>query len=369
MFDKYAAYRFEDFVQDERFIYWVHSPDMQSNRFWTDFLEAYPYQRPVIRRAKRVVQSLALAAEKAAPSSDAEEIWSDIQTSIQNVKKRREWWRNPLTIASAAASVAILVGFIYFFAGSGFRGTERSEFFFADEIVSDATPAELRDITNRSLNPREVILPDNSTVTLQPGSKLTYSPAQFMGTTRNVQLSGEAFFQVARDTERPFLVYSNGLITKVLGTSFTIKAQNGSDNVTVMVKSGKVSVFPPSTDKKEDPESKGLILQANQQAEYSKSVEKLTRNLVPEPVPVISEEEIKEFSFQNAPVADIFESLERTYNTRIIFDKEVLSECRLNSNMSGEINLFEKLDILCEAIDASYKVVDAQIVISGKKCQ
>lgn len=103
--------------------------------------------------------------------------------------------------------------------------------------------------------------------------------------------------------------------------------------------------------------------------DYSKKIEKLTRTLVPEPVPVLSTEEMQQFAFQNAPVTDIFKALEKVYDTEILFDQELLSDCRLTSTLDEDVSLFEKLDVLCEAIDASYKVVDAQVVISGRKCR
>ncbi len=368
MFEKYAAFSFEDFVQDEYFVRWVQSPGPQSDQFWSDFQETFPYQRPVVRRAVQVVQNLATASQTVATQGDAEEIWNKLRESVASGKKYLKWWQRPWTKVAAAAAVAIGAGYLLVSKSTPSPGYNPAMSFFADSL-SVTTGPELREFTNVTQDASIITLPDSSRVTLQPNGTIRYNDKMFSGATRNVQLVGEAFFEVTRDTERPFLVYSNGLITKVLGTSFNIKARKGSDNVTVIVRTGKVSVFALPRNPQEDPESRGLILRANQQVDYSKKIEKFTRTLVPEPVPVLSTEEMQQFTFQNAPVTDIFRALEKVYDTEIVFDQELLSECRLTSTLDGDVSLFEKLDVLCEAIDASYKVVDAQVVISGRKCR
>lgn len=369
MFEKYAAYSFEDFAQDEHFVKWVLSPGPQSDQYWNDFQETFPYQRPVVRRAVQAVQSLATASQTPVTQGDTEEIWGKLEKSIISGKKHLKWWQRSWAKVAAAAFVVIGAGYLLFTFEDDSRNYNPSLSFFTPEAFDILSNPELEQVTNDTPVPSLIILPDSSRVTLQPNGSIRYDSRNFLGEIRNVQLVGEAFFEVTRDTERPFLVYSNGLITKVLGTSFNVKARKGSDNVTVIVRTGKVSVFAVPRNPQEDPESQGLILRANQQVDYSKRIEKFTRTLVPEPVPVLSIEELQQFAFHNAPVTDIFRALEKVYDTEILFDQELLSDCRLTSTLDDDISLFEKLDVLCEAIDASYKVVDAQIVVSGKKCQ
>lgn len=370
MFEKYAAYSAEDFAQDEYFVGWVQSPGLESDQFWNDFQETFPYQRPVVRRAVQTVQNLAAASRSDVPQGDAEEIWTNLQASIAAGKKYLKWWQRPWAKVAAAAAVVVGAGSIFLASEhSPATGSHPAMSFLTSDSLQLASGPELREFINTTRIPGVIILPDSSRITLQPNAVIRYNQKAFLGATRNVQLVGEAFFEVTRNTEKPFLVYSNGLITKVLGTSFNIKARKGSDNVTVAVRTGKVSVFTLPKNPEEDPESQGLILRANQQVDYSKRIEKLTRTLVPEPVPVLSIEEMQQFAFRNAPVTEIFKALEKVYDTEILFDQELLSDCRVTSTLDGDVSLFEKLDVLCEAIDASYKVVDAQVVISGRKCR
>ncbi len=88
---------------------------------------------------------------------------------------------------------------------------------------------------------RIIRLEDGTEITLNGGSKISY-PEPFEKDKREVSLEGEAFFEVARDVDRPFTVSSGELNTKVLGTSFNVKAYRGEQRIKVAVASGKVKV-------------------------------------------------------------------------------------------------------------------------------
>ncbi|SEW42546.1 FecR family protein [Chitinophaga arvensicola] len=91
-------------------------------------------------------------------------------------------------------------------------------------------------------NTNKVIkLPDGSIVTLNENSELDY-PATFQGKNREVSLKGEAFFEVVPDKSKPFLVRTGSIVTRVLGTSFNIKATGGTAPISVTVSTGKVQV-------------------------------------------------------------------------------------------------------------------------------
>lgn len=86
---------------------------------------------------------------------------------------------------------------------------------------------------------KDVVLPDNSHVTLRKGSKLSY-PATFAANERNVSLEGEAFFEVTRNEQKPFVIEAQSVSVKVLGTSFDVKCDGASAKVTVAT--GKVQM-------------------------------------------------------------------------------------------------------------------------------
>jgi ferric-dicitrate binding protein FerR (iron transport regulator) len=224
----------------------------------------------------------------------------------------------------------------------------------------------VQEAVNNSKAPLLVRLPDGSTVTLEENSRLSYSK-DFSRPEREVFLSGGAFFEVAKNPKKPFVVYANELVTKVLGTSFMIRAFEKDQRVIVAVKTGKVSVFTNKENTPQNSKVKSITLIPNQQAIFSRKEERLSRSLVEQPQVIISKQELLHFSFTNAPVVTIFEALEKAYGVKMQFDEEVLSGCRLTTSLSNE-TLFERLDVICEAIDATYKVVDGEVLISGKKC-
>src|SRR5688572_28966306 len=89
-------------------------------------------------------------------------------------------------------------------------------------------------------------LPDGSNVTLQPNSNIKFSTL-FNVSIREIQLEGEGFFDVIPNKDKPFIVYANDITTRVLGTSFTVRSFSEDKQVTVVVKTGKVSVLTRSS--------------------------------------------------------------------------------------------------------------------------
>lgn len=99
----------------------------------------------------------------------------------------------------------------------------------------------LEQAQTRATEIKTIVLPDGSTVKMNSGSSLKY-PDHFTADTRDVYLSGEAFFDVKKDPEHPFIVHTEQLAVKVLGTAFDVKAyQNDAFTETTLIR-GKVSI-------------------------------------------------------------------------------------------------------------------------------
>lgn len=110
----------------------------------------------------------------------------------------------------------------------------------------------------------KVVLPDGSVVCLNSGSVLKYDPAFVRNKNREVYLVGEGYFEVHKNTEKPFIVHTEDLNIKVLGTVFNIRAYKEEPNIEVALVEGKVNVFSQS-------EEKGnIVLRPNQRAVYDK---------------------------------------------------------------------------------------------------
>ena len=184
---------------------------------------------------------------------------------------------------------------------------------------------------------------------------------------REVDLVGEAFFEVKKDPDRPFLVYTDEIVTRVLGTSFTVR--NYPADVRVSVKTGKVSVLKDSNSG--DPQEangtvEGVILTPNQQVVYARQEKKMTKSLVEDPN-VLTPVAKQEFEFTDASVAAVFQSIKDAYGVEIVYDEQVLADCHLTASLT-DVSLHDKLSLICKAINATYAIIDSHIVIYGKGC-
>jgi hypothetical protein len=189
---------------------------------------------------------------------------------------------------------------------------------------------------------------------------------------REVFLSGEAFFTVTKDRKHPFVVYSNELVTKVLGTSFLVKAFKNAKQVEVCVKTGKVSVFP-RTDTEvcegiAKPELSGTIITPNQKILFSREQTLMHKELVESPEILESATMPDPLSkFQDMPVSRLFDNIKATYGIDIVYDNRSFGECLLTASFTTE-NLYEKMDLICKGIEASFEVIDGRIIVSGRGC-
>lgn len=217
---------------------------------------------------------------------------------------------------------------------------------------------------NTTGRPVALKLADGSAVTLAAGSQLKY-PRQFRGAERRtVYLVGEAFFRVAHNPGRPFLVYTDQLVTRVLGTSFTVRAFAGQPEARVLVKTGRVQVTPrfPLSSTVAAPATSIIVL-PNQQAVYRADRQQLTQALVARPALLAPQS----FVFDDKPVADVLAVLEAAYGVPIEYDKAAFAKCTVTLTLSNE-SLFDKLDILCKILGASYEKDHTHIVLHPGKC-
>lgn len=164
---------------------------------------------------------------------------------------------------------------------------------------------------------KEVVLPDSSHVWLNAGSSVDY-PRVFEGNERNVSLTGEAFFDVARDPAHPFVIRTGVLRTRVVGTSFNIRAYPEDPAVAVSVVTGRVKVSSASA---------SVDLLPDQQAVYGKSDGKLVAQPCPGAGALASWKNGK-LQFRNRPLHEVIRTLERRYAVPIRVS-ESARECQV----------------------------------------
>jgi len=214
---------------------------------------------------------------------------------------------------------------------------------------------------------QDITLQDGSHVLLYPGSRLQYKEG-LAGARREVYLTGQAFFNVTKNPARPFLVYTEKVVTTVLGTSFLVTAYANKE-AKVAVREGRVAVQPRKGAQLDitpaQPTFHGLVLLPNQQAVYSTESEQMEKELVAKPAALAPQP----LDFKKRPVAEVLAALEKVYGVNIVYDPVKLRNCTITIAFDNE-PLFEQLDILCKALNASYKRADdAQIIFESTGCR
>lgn len=291
--------------------------------------------------------------------------WTRVQEHIQHsgnveakpITKAQERWIGSRPFWSIAAALLILMVSAVFL-------------FVKPDVGSDLASApqpEEKSIANNTNHVRKLFLADGSEVVLEPNSAIHFREP-FDDTQRMVSLEGEAFFNVSRDVSRPFLVNTNDLITKVLGTSFTVSAFPDDEHITVSVQTGKVSVITKKDKSAYSSELNETILTPNQKAIYNKNNNLVSRAIVTEPAPILPAEVVKRMQFEAAPIREIFEGLEQVYGVDIEFSEETFSSCILTTSIA-EGNIYNRLDMICKAIDARYTLKENVIVVTGNGCK
>lgn len=366
--DRYRDFSLGEFVWDKSFRNWVLNPTREDDETWQNWLAAHPEKRELVERARQLVLSIRPANASLSNPEKRKAVERIVERleerNLRHAEDGHLPWYN-VRVVRIAAMLVLLAGL-----GWIFWLRHQPKAIGYDQLVAAAN-VEMREAMNTTADPLTVILEDGSRITLDPGSKMSY-PAHFSGSQREVFLSGKAFFDIAKDPSKPFFVYANELVTKVLGTSFTVRSFANEQEVSVAVKTGKVAVFsredPNMPEKQSSRELTGVVIEPNQQVVFVRKTVKITKSLVPEPEVVAEAGKAPHFEFDEAPVSAVFSALHSAYGIDIIYDKNIMDECPITATLT-EMSLYEKLDLICKAVDASYKSIDGRIVVEGKGCR
>ena len=354
----YNKFSVEDFLQDAYFRKWSLDELSINDTFWENWVQSNPEKVTIIEEAKSLV--IALKVKELDVFTEEEindgiqDILKDTQPKYTNLQIIRGNWLR------IAASVALILGIGWWLVD---RNTLSTISF--DNIASTEQKAI------HSINGTKSIvfeLSDGSKITLEPQSELRYGN-EFGKEKREVFLTGEAFFEVTKDSQKPFLIYTGKLVTKVVGTSFRIKAYEKDNDISVSVRTGKVTVYRKDSKSKNSKSlSTEIVLVPNQKAVFEKDQELLVKTLVDKPVQLNDVQKNTSLVFEETNIVEVFKILEGMYGVKISFDKEGFSKCSITANLQDEA-LYQKLDLICELIQAKYEIVDGEIMIYGKGCR
>ena len=210
----------------------------------------------------------------------------------------------------------------------------------------DATELVLNEIIVPEGESAEVYLSDNTHIWLNSGTKLTY-PAQFNGETRDVELSGEAYFDVAHNPENPFHVKTTNLTVKVLGTSFNVEAYQHANDVNVTLVEGKVNL--------QDNVGKVLTeLLPGENANLDLSKKKINISKVDTEFYTSWKEGY--LVFKDETLEEIAKKFERWYNVKVVFEDEEIKKIKYTGTILKSKPIDQIFDILKYTAEIEYDI-------------
>ncbi|WP_428658216.1 FecR family protein [Runella sp.] len=368
----YLTFTASDFVVDDAFLRHQLHPNQESSRFWNDWLAQHPEKQESWQQAVQLLEAVQMGLDEyirtyLSPEAEAN-LLSRIQATNAAFEETPEvvpLWNRPWSRYAAIACFIVL-------AGALFRLYQHQSSSVSPYQRYVATLSESRiEKINENAQPILVRLPDGSQVTLFPKSRLSYDD-RFGQENRSVYLSGKAFFDVVKQPQKPFFVYANELVTKVLGTSFTVQAYPEDKRVEVQVRTGKVSVFTQNDPQKQkmldNSTLEGIVLTPNQQITLHRQELRFSKALVPKPELLIPSTQAPLFEFDETSVPEVFALIEKAYGVNIVYDEELLSSCTITASLTEE-SLAEKIQLICQGIGAKSEIIDAQIIIYSKGCK
>jgi len=219
---------------------------------------------------------------------------------------------------------------------------------------SDEYANEIRIISNKD-NVSECILADGTEVWLNKDSELKLI-SSLKGETREVSLIGEAYFKVARNPQKPFIVHTDHLAVRVLGTSFNVKAFKDSKYVETTLDEGKVSI---STGPGKN--LTGYILLPGQQAVFNKSNNNVTiRNV---DTGIYSSWRNGKYIFKDETLQNIVKNIERYYGVKIRFSNDSLKKLHFRGMIETNKTIFSALENFHKTTNINYKIGNKEIVL------
>jgi hypothetical protein len=299
------------------------------------------------------------------PPHIAEDIIRNILKSETEVNEIIALKSNKLKLINALAIAAAFIGVIClgYFSYNNYNKQNPS----FEAII----PHDIEYAVNNTKGVKEIQLSDGTKVFLEPGSILHFD-RQLKGDNREVYLEGEAFFNVKKNPRKPFLVYYNNIVTKVLGTSFRVGMNKSSGQFIVEVKTGRVQVSENAKLTKSEKIISPVIITPNQKAIYDVTSRRFETTIVNHPLQVATNEEVAivephSLLFDQQKLLNVLGQIEKVYQIEIAVENAAMYNCVFTGDISN-LDLFSSLKIICITTNSAYEVNGTKILIKGKGC-
>lgn len=262
-------------------------------------------------------------------NSAFDEVWSRVE------KKKHSFRINSLMRYAAILSIPLLIstvlfGYLYF------DKDGKAPMTYAEVFTSPGTITKYE-------------LPDKTVVWLNADTKLRY-PSHFNSKRREVDLEGEAYFEVHADKKHPFYVnMKNGMKVYVYGTKFNVNTYDEENYIETVLEEGKLNIIAPDNETT-------VVLSPGERLLYNKD----THNMTKEEVYVYEKIAWKDgkLIFRNTTLEDILDRLEKAYNVEIALDNKSNKEYRYRATFTNE-SITQILDYLSKSIRMKWKIEES----------
>lgn len=288
---------------------------------WFDTAEGREYLHERLRVDADLMDREEL--QELVPELDSDQLYQSIENEIGPKRKKapihkRDWVG--YTFKAAAVILVIFLTSVFYVMN------------YSNPIENVVEKEPIHFQTSNTEN-REITLSDGSVVRLNKNSEIVISN-DFMNGTREIELRGEAFFDVAHDPYRPFIIHANQSTVRVLGTSFNVKSIRGQHNVQVAVVEGRVSFTNKNAVDIETENENGVVLTKGQYAFMD--IEKSTFQVDDVAIGNYLAWKNGKFLFEELPLDKACLQLSRIYGVRCRFDSPGIKNMTLTADFSNE---------------------------------
>lgn len=348
----------EELAIDDSFINYCLGANKEDVLYWESVERDRPECAPIIDEARKIVIGLNLMLKEdygGQVKKNDDEI--DLATGATVISQRRFNYGQWLKYAAVVITLLTVFWLSYRFVNGGAVKQDNRE--LAQNFNGDTSSV----ITSGNGERKYVLLPDNTKLYLNAGSRLILGKG-FGTANRSVYLFGEAMFDVTHNADLPFVVHVKDFDVKVLGTLFNVKAYEGENTATTLVR-GKIELTVKKNGKK-------IILQPSQKLVMKSHGEILAENEAPllDSLTYDKKNAIVEtawtqnkFEIVNETFLDIKPRMERWYKVKIRFADDVVTKYPFTATYEKE-SLEEVLKSLQLSYHFNYSINKDEVVIS-----
>jgi len=362
----------QKFIENPQFIKWIFNTSPALETYWEQYQVEHPEEKSQLLELKQHLTDLKFANEMLLPV-EKEELESRVKTRINlNLKsKKRQLILNSFMKYAAVALIFMVIGGLLVYLNTGrdsFYQQQISQMIQIpsatqgpllitsngenvnlkksnstvdytsngaivlnnDSVIQPIT--DVPDVQNQIIipygNQSRIVLSDSTVVWLNAGSRLIY-PTLFKNKTREVLLFGEAFFEVAKNPEKPFIVKTSDLDIRVLGTQFNVSSYEEDDLIQTVLKEGSVDIRRKGTLFFEH----DAVLKPNQMASFNKTTNNTKIKTVDPDYYTLWTKGL--ISFDDIDLNRVIKKVERFYNISISFSDPEKKIMRI----SGKLDL------------------------------